>query len=208
MLEHNTNFDAALDATLKRALPYLIFAPQEFSVKLSGQLGCLWQHFQGQASGRATDFVNTVTAINETIDMAEFDPETMVVISDFMLQRTSYNTRIIRLEQECRELRALIKTMAQKPGEPTQAPSPMPKPRKNKGKHSERVMERLNKLEDYINTTGELTPDDSVRLLGISRSSTQAMLGILVKERLVKIEGHGKLTRYVKDETRLSTGRG
>jgi hypothetical protein len=108
MLEHTPNHDQVFDVTLRRAIPFMIFAPQSFTAQLAAMLAGLWRHYSSHDSVGDGQFHASVEEINRMLDIATtdlLDPETIVIISDFTLQRSSFNNRLIKLEQEIRDIR-------------------------------------------------------------------------------------------------------
>lgn len=134
MLEHNADHDRLFDTILRRSIPFMIFAPQSFTAQLAAKLGGLWRHYASHDSVGDGDFLVSVEDINKMLDAAIrdiLDPETVVIISDFTLQRSSFNNRLIRLEQEVRDIRrAIAKLPAEKrkPKEKALSPSPASAP--------------------------------------------------------------------------------
>jgi hypothetical protein len=182
MLEHTTNHDQIFDATLRRAIPFMIFAPQSFTAQLAAKLGGLWRYYASHDSVGDGEFLISVDYINKMLDTAIadiLDPETVVIISDFTLQRSSFNNRLIRLEQEVRDIRrelanrkprqprivahtpTTVQTPASAPipefkiaSTSTLMPTPMSEIRRGRPPKVCEYQEELNKLNAFLKKSG------------------------------------------------------
>jgi predicted XRE-type DNA-binding protein len=106
MLDFNPNTEAAFDATLKRAVPFLIFAPAEYRNNLAAQMESLWHFYQSRDSGSELTFIQRNKHINDMLDHGfdACDPTSTQQISSFDNMQMSYHTRLTKIERDLADL--------------------------------------------------------------------------------------------------------
>lgn len=202
MLRHDPDTEALFDDTMLHALPYLIFPPPEFIVRLAGQLDSLWHFYVARHSDTKAQFVKHAESIARLLDEAEdaWDSTTSVKISDFHGQQQGLIDRVVAIDHRLRQLEGGAKPspVAVKMGRPKKEPADVAGVKsagiKSAGVKKCRATkqdteERAQKIYAYLKVHKEMSMADAVELVGAPQPITKTPMKILMDKGLVRFNG-------------------